>query len=82
MWNKLKKFDCNPLTKTVLLRQVGEERLERHEAPSSQHRSLVLKETFVLKEPRHDLLVSAYFLTRFLYLTKTLTLLVFRERMF
>lgn len=63
MWNKLKKFDSNPLTKTVLLRQVGEERLERHEAPSSQHRSLVLKETFVLKEPRHDLLVSAYFLT-------------------
>lgn len=81
MWNKLKKFDCNPLTKTVLLRQVGEERLERHKAPSSQHRSLVAL-TFVLKEPRHDLLVSAYFLTRFLYLTKTLTLLVFRERMF
>lgn len=58
MWNKLKKFDCNPLTKTVLLRQIREEQLERHEAPSSHYKSLVA-ETFVLKESRHDLLVSA-----------------------
>lgn len=42
----------------MLLRQIQEEQLERHEAPSSHYKSLVA-ETFVLKESRHDLLVSA-----------------------